>query len=83
MPIKIHIATFNPENLDEKPGQKLTLDERHPAGRSRHGIQAQRVGRVSAVPGWSCSRLNSVHARRISASKWTTQIGWVFASERV
>ncbi len=28
MPIKLRIATFNLENLDDKPGQKPTLDER-------------------------------------------------------
>lgn len=28
MPTKLRIATFNLENLDDKPGQKPTLDER-------------------------------------------------------
>jgi hypothetical protein len=28
MPIKLRIATFNLENLDDKPGEKPTLDER-------------------------------------------------------
>ena len=28
MPIKLRIATFNLENLDNKPGEKPTLDER-------------------------------------------------------
>ena len=28
MPIKLRIATFNLENLDNKPGEKATLDER-------------------------------------------------------
>ncbi len=28
MPIKLRIATFNLENLDDKPRKKLTLDER-------------------------------------------------------
>jgi hypothetical protein len=28
VPTKLRIATFNLENLDDKPGQKPTLDER-------------------------------------------------------
>jgi len=40
MPTKLRIATFNLENLDDKPGQEPTLTE-------RIGLRGQKRGRES------------------------------------